>query len=527
MGLRSLLFETENAPRRCLVWLIVIACCTAAVVWDGGRTDLKKDGPVLTLESKAILRQRFDRDTICTALAAGDSVRVLGIDRSSFGQKWLVETGRGDIGWIDASDLTGVRQIVTDGACKGDTVSVEARWVGSFIRHYAFTMDGEEYERSTDDFVPALDGWDDFAYNRDAYAGVCTRGKFEKMTLGKSPEEVRKSLGMPVLLRVTPEGMTARYSYKVFEPSTGEMSKPCVIFGPDSIATAVEFGDPTRRAASWLRHMPLASTIIDWPVTSLLIRGSRYDAMSDPMAATGVKALFICLIPVLLFMYFCWMFATQTLPVLLMGWLLRFPPVFKPLSDQWLRLLMLVVMLVCVYIQAVMMMAWGMFPFWSLLILIVGWYAFSLASSPLCTYPHCRCPACRHLYTIRFKRKELESSEIKKGSDIVRGRLLGRRKEKWRRWTEVTSWTRYSDGSTTVGTHRENLRNMARDISTYEYIDYEVTYRLDHYRLYHVCSECGHVEETTSVVYTELDRRRTGSHTAEVAGEEYDNGFGW
>lgn len=143
MSLKSILLETENAPRRCLLWLIVIACCTALSVWDGGGSDLKTDGPMLRLESRATLRQRFDRDTICSVLAAGDSVRVLGIDRSSFGQKWLVETGRGDIGWLDASDLTGVRQIVTDGADKGDTVSVKAEWSGSYIRYYTYTVGGE------------------------------------------------------------------------------------------------------------------------------------------------------------------------------------------------------------------------------------------------------------------------------------------------------------------------------------------------------------------------------------------------
>ncbi len=523
MGIRSLLLETENAPRRCLVSLILFACGIAVALWDGGGSNLKTDGPVICLDNKAILRHRFDRDTICTTLAKGDSLRVLGIDRSSFGQGWLVETPKGDIGWVDASDLSNISQIVKDGSDKGDTVSVKAEWLGAFIHRYVYTNSkGEEKKLSTNDFYPALDGWDKYYYNRDARAGVCTNRKFESMTLGKSLEEVNKEFGTPVLLRITAQGMEAQYSWKIYEPATGKMMRPNVTFGLDSVATAVSFGDATSRAASWLKNMPLASTIINWPITSLVVRGSRYDTFADANPSTGMKILLIGLIVIIAICYFMWMFLTPSLPVLLMGWLVKFPPVFYVLSDQMLRILMLAVTLVSVYIWSVMMMAWGMFPFWSLLILICGWYSFTLAASLLCEYPHIRCPKCKHLYSIKFDHEDFEYSETKTGEDIRQGKLLGKRTATWEAWTQVT--TKYTDGSST--SHREDVHTQAQDYRTYELIHYDIKYRLDHYRRYYKCDNCGLVEETTYVDYTELERHETGrSAREETYGDTYRKGW--
>lgn len=530
MSFLSSISDPENSRQRCLTLLIIIMCATLLALWDGGGKNLKTDGPVIRLESKAILRQPFARDTISTTLAAGDSVRVLGIKRSSFGQIWLVETSRGDIGWIDAADLSGIRQIVTDGPAKGDTVSIKAKLEStkaSYAKAYIYVQDGQEIERGTDDFMPDLPGWDDYTYNLEGRTGVSSQEKLRKDIEGRTLPEVNKALGSPVLLRVTSSGIEAQYCWKAYDPATGEMFLPDITFGTDSIVNGVSFGRPTKRAASWLKHMPLVVPIIDCPLTSLYIRASRYDRLADPMTSGFKKVLIICLVALIAVMYAIWMFAAQAIPVLLMGWLLKFPIVFKPLSDPVLKILMLLVALACAYFQSVVMMAWGMFPFWSVIILIISWYAFSLASSPLCYYPHIRCPRCRHLYTIHFDHEVLESSEIKKGVDIVRGKLLGTHKEKWKQGVRVTEITKYGDGHTTTNTYNKNMRNMARDIKTYQYIDYEVTYHLDHYRLYYVCSNCGKIEEDTAVRCTELDRKITGSHTGEEAGEAYDNGFGW
>ncbi|MBO7227152.1 MAG: hypothetical protein J6V33_06185, partial [Bacteroidales bacterium] len=110
--------------------MIFVLCSITLIIFTGIDYNLQSDGPELTLENRAILRQKFNNDTISTPLKVGEKVKVLGIERSSYGQKWLVKTQRGDIGWIDASDLSFIKQIITDGKDKGDTVTIKAKWSG-------------------------------------------------------------------------------------------------------------------------------------------------------------------------------------------------------------------------------------------------------------------------------------------------------------------------------------------------------------------------------------------------------------
>lgn len=521
MSIKSIFFETSNSPRACLGWILVIVAVLSFLLWDSSSYNLKTDGRVIELQNKAVLFQRFENDTLKQILSPTDSVKLLAIDRSSFGQKWLVETSKGNIGWIDAADLKDIKQIVTAGTHKGDTVSITGKGKGATHIYTYLDVNGEEQERSTKDFVPVFDGWENYAYNRDGVVGVCTQKKFEAQSIDKGFNEVNKDFGSPVQVATTPKGFKAGYSWKAYNPSTGEMSKPTVFFSVDSIAYAVSFGNPTKRAAKWLKNIPFSSSIIDWSITSLLIRGSRYDAMTDPMMTGWRKAVAIGMIPVMFLVFFVWMFLSQQIPVLAMGWLVKYPRIFCFLSDGWLKALMGLVTIVSAYIWSVMMMAWGMFPFWSIVIVVFSYYSFLLASSPLCRFPHLRCPKCHRLYSIEFDHEDFEYDEIKKGTDIVRDKLLGTRTEKWKAWTEVTTTKTYRDGRTETSSRKDDMHTEARDYNTYLYIDYNVTYRLDHYRNYYKCRCCGFVEDDTSVKYTELSREKVGVHTAELAGDTY------
>lgn len=124
MSIRSIFFETSNSPRACLGWIIVIAVASVCILLDSASCNLKTDGPSIQLTQQAVMTQRFDKDTIKQVLPAGDSVRILAIDRSSFGQKWLVQTPKGERGWIDAAQLPQIRQVVTKGKFEGDTVAI-------------------------------------------------------------------------------------------------------------------------------------------------------------------------------------------------------------------------------------------------------------------------------------------------------------------------------------------------------------------------------------------------------------------
>lgn len=522
MSLKSLLLTTSNAPKACLIWSVAIIVALMTVIIEGFTYNLKSDGPTIVLESPATMRQVFnDKDTTKVRLNRGEEVTVLGIVVSSFGQNWLLRSVDGNQGWVDAADLTNIRQVIKDGAEKGDIVSIRPEWSGNYVYYYVYKdRNGEDCKRNTSHFIPAFDGYEDIACSNDAVNGVCTMQKLEKNSIGKSFGEVAKKFGNPILVHVTPQGIEAQYSWKAYNPATGTMLRPNISFGPDSIATGVTYCHERNRAASWLRHLPLAAEIIDMPLTTIVVRGSRYELPSDANASVAKKALMIGILILAIVIYGLWMFFTGALPVLIMGFLLQIPIVFKPINDTPLKILMLVVAVVSAYVWSIVMMAWGIFPFWSVVIFILAYYMFTLAASPLCTSPCERCPTCRHLYSLRFDHEEFDHSEIKKGSDVVRDKLLGTRQEKWKTWTKVTHTTTYTNGHTETRTSNENIKDHTRDINRYLYIDYEITYRLDYYKRIYKCEHCDYTEFTIYVDYTELDRKFVGMHEGEEYGEE-------
>ena len=190
MSIRSIFFETSNSPRACLKWIIVIVAALVFVLLSSTSYNLKSDGPTIQLTRQAVMTQRFDKDTIKQVLPAGDSIRVLAIDRSSFGQKWLVQSSKGERGWIDAAQLPQIRQVVTKGKFEGDTVTICGTGSGATSKYVFKNSAGEEDDRSTKDFIPVLKDWDDYAYNSDGVVGVCSMKKFKSKTEGKNMVEV-------------------------------------------------------------------------------------------------------------------------------------------------------------------------------------------------------------------------------------------------------------------------------------------------------------------------------------------------
>ena len=518
MGLKSFLFETSNAPRRCFIYVLIILGIHMLELWSSSSCTLETDGPVITLENRAVMVQRFDEDTIRTTLPSGSEVKVLAIQSSWVGQEWYVETESGEIGKIDAVYLTQIKQVITDGRDQGDTVSIRA---GKSDRYYYYiNSKGKESESVKDRFIPVFDGWDDYQYDHSTVAGICSKGKFEKRAIGSSLEKVNRRFGSPLQLHRTADGVIAEYSWKAFDPETGKMWRPIVTFDKDDVAVSVSYTKPKSTASGFLSALPLSETIIDSWFTTLMVRGARYKSVADCAPTASDYLYLIPLFIVTILGVIIWVLSSASLPVLVMGWLLRFPKAFKELDDRPLKYVILAVMLSAWYVWSIIMMAWGMFPFFALVMLVISWYSYSLAKSPLETTPHCRCPKCRHMYTIQFDHEEYEGTTYHTGREIERGKLLGERKEKWREWTEVTThWTKGSESWTTVD--KKNCRTMARKHRTYEYLSYDVTYEVKHYREFHVCSVCGHVEETTYCDSREVNRKYQGSHASETSGEAY------
>lgn len=165
------------------------------------------------------------------------------------------------------------------------------------------------------------------------------------------------------------------------------------------------------------------------------------------------------------------------------------------------------------YYWSVVMLAWGIFWPFLIIVLLTSRYFFTLATCVLCQKPHIRCPKCRRVYTIRFDHDDFIKTTYEKGSDIKRGDLLGKSTSKYQTWDKVTTRITYGDGHSRTYTENKNYKDHKVEHRTYELLNFEVTYKLDHYISHYICGKCKFEEELPWVNYTEVDRKYVGSTT--------------
>lgn len=491
-----------------IIFIIALAALIADVLTSDNQ--VRTYGPVIALQERQKLPVVIDGDTTLVTVAPGDSVRVLGFDRRTSHQDILVETAGGDRGKLDASQLP-IRQLIIDGKNKGDTViRLVPEYLGLTVHKYlATTTKGEELNLRADDMVPLVDEWKDLNLDNIASTSVATQKGLEKMR-SKTLEEIERKYGMAYNI-LAGKDSTMAAGFRIYTyGSDGRLYRPCITFDSEGKATDFAYR-PVRGKADnrWaLGYAPFAGMIIDLPLTRLLTRSSSYTIPSDtgkPVPWYMYVALVVMLVAIL-----AWYCLIPSLAVLLVGWLIAYPPVFRPLSNKTLKVIIYVLAAVGFYWWAIALMAWGLYWFMVLPIIPVSYYCIRWATEYISDEkPHERCPRCKHIHTISFDHDEVTGTQYMKGKDIKRDKLLSEQDEKYQSWVEVT--TRYTDGTRT--TRRENVRDHKRRHRLYSYIDYEVTYLVTFYRDYYICSHCGFEETDTHLTREEVDRQEVGMHT--------------
>lgn len=477
---------------------------------------LKEDGPVVVLEKPHKMLMKFGKDSLYVPLSRADSLKILGLRRYTSQQVFLVQTFDGNRGWVQ-SDILPIAEVLTSEPNKGDTIRLTGqKYIGSgtYVHGYfAKLPDGTEIETKADNFVPVLDNWQDMVLDDNLMTAIGTEAHFASMT-GRTLAQLESEIGPAIQIYRNADGtMLAQFSAKAMG-ADGKFYNPTYTFASDGRATDVRFDYESDRGDWLLSLLPGSGAILNMPLTGALIRTGVYSWEYDKLNTHGFKlVMFYALaISVMIFGIF-WLFFTPSVLVLAMGWLLRFPKVFWPLSDKALRYIMLGVSIICTYWWAVALLGWGMFWPFLLILLFASRYCYRAASRILCGVPHERCPHCRRIHTIKFDHDELYDTEYKTGSEIRQGKLLGTRHSWYQTYDLITTTYKDGHGNTSTSTRKANYKNHKQEHSTYEMIEYDVTYQVDHYHDYWVCDECGFEEILQSTTCNEIDRRRTGSYT--------------
>lgn len=497
-----------------VLFLISLACFLTELFTNPQKFDLS--GPVVVLDKPQTLSMAFGNDTVKVRLNRGDSLKILGMERFTYEQKFLVETSNGNRGWMDTYFLP-VRQILIKGENAGDTITLTSQKIIGTSKNIdgykAMLPDGTQIDTKANGFEPAIDNWTDLKFSNVIVTSTGTEKHYASLT-GLSLTEIEKKIGPAFQIFRNAEGTIAQFQAMAYNPTDGKFYRPIYTFNSDGIADKVEFNYYKDRNSSILKHAPAAGFILDMKFSSLSIRTSIYEKGVVSERVAGFKRFMVyVMIVIVLAGVLVWLFATPSIPVLAMGWLIRFPKVFAALTDGALRWLMFGVSVIFTYYWLVLMLSWGMFWLFAFGVIIASWYLFRYASSELCTIPHTRCPRCHRLHTIFFDDEVLYDTRYEKGADVVRGKHLGTSFSKHTTWTDVTKITKYADGHNDTYNYRENVRRHKIRHDTYQMIDYELTYRVDYYHEHYVCDECFYEEILNSAKWTEIDRKVVGSHT--------------
>lgn len=447
----------------------------------------------------------------------GDTVTIMGQDMKSGGRgmRFWIETSNGRRGWAaqEAFDnraiVYGLKEKDADVFAKnGDTVTVVSHGDEAFSKFKVKTKEGRIGELRYDNLL-SITGNQllDYCINFNTSCFM-TVGKFNKLYMGKSFEEVDKLHRQARYVTLIKNGKVAEFSLSLFNRSDGKFYYPIITF-ENGVATSCEFKLDKKTNSFLLKYIPLVNQILDIPFFSNLINGNMYEGeMLIAGETTFTKILgYVLLIP-LLIGFVGWLFFTNSILALLIFGSLRFryPLVF--LSDKLVWYLMLLIEVVSTYIWAVLGLCYA-FHWWYFLPILIylSMWLFRRFANLFGNFPSTRCPQCKYLYTIKFSTKKFEREYDEWRPKTEQGPCVGSHTERWQTVDRETTTTTYSNGARDVKVHDKNIQNHHRTINHYQYNEFKVLYHIKVYRKTYKCEICGREEYAFPEEPTEIDRK--------------------
>lgn len=500
--------------RQLWVPVTVILVLVGASVFE--QTKFPDEGPWIKVRKGAVVVSYMAEDTVVMKLAANDSVQFLGFDNHSIIGSCLVRTSAGVMGWTPMWMLD-TPLIYASKPYVGDTVYIDAPGKVLTYRHWptpapdspvkGTLSDGTVIERMQGKYVyPAIKDFTDYQiHTRHRFAGVTSKSKFDEKAKGLRLSEMKK-LGPVINTAYNKNGeLSARFFIYAFDSDDGCFYFPVITFGADSVAVSTDFVEATDRSDWVLRHLPFASQIYDFPLTSFFARSPAYEPFSngDILRSTPKKILFWIVRIIAIAGALVWLFGIGLIPAALLDWVLVNRPAWlRALPDSVVKLIYIVLLGVVYYYWMIVLLAWG--AYWWIGILLYGaaWVIYEVYTSPLEDYvPHGRCPECRHIHSIVLMKSDFVGSETRM-ENTTETQKTGEDKKKWETWTQVTQGNQ---------TWRENIRLHTETTSHFRNDHYRDKVKYDSYKLHYECMCCGYKEQANKTKRKRLERIFKGS----------------
>ena len=498
------------------------ACCVIAsillfiVLSDAltRKNSLPKDYRSFTVEQKTQMEFLLGNDTTHLILPKGETVSFLGYRRASyyFPHKFLVETTEGQRGWINVCDLN----VPFVKEKSGDTVHIKK--IDAKKNKYVYLgKDSKEAECGFEKVYPVLsDTLPYLVINKEGEYYMSPK-KFERLYLGKPLSDVDNHYIPATQIYHDKQGArVSMKNYWIFDKKSGKFHHPVLIYNDSLIATDYILHTKHGNNGLLLRILPFVGNILDVHLFSSLVRGSFYEAripgMTLSKADTPNWVMYVMAALTLLFSLIWW-FCALALPVVLIGYLIRFHFLFYHLDDGILIGLIATIAVVSCYIWTVLIVSWGMLWFFVPVLVILAIYFYRVAVTPLGNVPHDRCLGCRRIGTIY-----LEHSDLVREYDQWETRSFHERsfKSGERRWQTYTE-TRYSDGHTETSNHRDHKE----ETTTHVYGTYHCLVHYREYEHFYKCSACGNVEMVPEKQEDILEKQKTGEHSSTTTRQVY------
>lgn len=449
----------------------------------------------------------------------GDTVSFLGVLEGGGARPagLLVEKRSGERGIVSALDLGYPMRIRNDKDSMGvvTVLSVDKKLSESnILRCRVRGENGREKEINQQQLRPVLPDSMRHLVLRLKGCYLMSKEKFERQYIGQTMAENDARYRPALYVKKTQTGWQAFYQQlEVIDfDSTFNKMKPLVDYNEQGIATGYTLTNPHNVDIFHryiYKYVPFVGKLMDFGPLASLIEGSIYQSWVDGIDhygegsdsygvwrwTVGIGYILCALI---------WIFLLGTLPLLLLESALYCRYIFYPLSDNMLKILIVVVAIVSAYVWFVMASVWGCIGLTLPIILVACNSAHYRAERLLNTAPPRRCPKCRRMDLYVFTHREFikEYDEWREESEAQSSST-----KRWNSWTEIV--TKWSDGRTT--TDRRDLRS--HKTTTTHYTDYKVLYHVKEYNEFYECQGCHNVEMYMVPEEKELKRIKIGEHT--------------